>query len=150
MNRISFSTILIFMCNVAYGSDLQDIRTEQAYLSSGKLAVASEGNIEPRSIGSYALRIYTAATPEFPFDDFIVGTVNSRDGSIEKVITHDFDRDGLDEIIVIMRSVGTGSYLSADAFKYEKGSLSLLSVVQGLKKDADPIQALELAIKNSN
>ncbi|MCP3664139.1 MAG: hypothetical protein GY696_16885 [Gammaproteobacteria bacterium] len=146
MCKISFASFLFFICNVTHSADLHDIRTKQVYLSFGEVAVASEGNMEPRSIGSYALRIYSAANPEFPYDNFIVGTVSPRDGVIERLVAHDFDQNGIDEIVVIIRSVGSGNYISAEAFRYEKGTLSLLAAVGELEKDIDPIQALKLAI----
>jgi hypothetical protein len=44
--------------------------------------------------------------------------------------------------VVIIRSVGSGGYLSADAFRYQSGSLEWILSVLDLDKEADPIQAL--------
>lgn len=51
------------------------------------------------------------------------------------------------EIIVILRSAGTGSYLSADAVQYRDGILKVLARVRGLARSEDPVGALERAVK---
>ena len=49
----------------------------------------------------------------------------------------------LAEIIVVVRSVGTGSYLSAHAFSIDEDqTLILLASVEGLQSTADPLAAL--------
>ena len=45
--------------------------------------VVSEGDLEPRSAGSYSLRVYSSKNPDFPFDDFVAGIVRSRDGVVK-------------------------------------------------------------------
>jgi len=47
--------------------------------------VVAEGEGEPRSIGSYSIRLYGSANPDFPLDDFIAGVVVPRDGSVERL-----------------------------------------------------------------
>lgn len=116
---------------------------------TSEVAVVAEGDLEPRSIGSYSLRIYAGAKPEFPYDDLIAGTVRPRDGTVEDIRFFDLDRDGSSDIIVIIRSAGTGGYLSADAFRFRARSLALLASVSGLDKKADPIRALAAKINDS-
>jgi hypothetical protein len=43
---------------------------------------------------------------------------------------------------VIIRSVGSGGYLSADAFRYHAKSLEFVVSVSDLDKRADPMEAL--------
>ena len=105
--------------------------------------VVTEGQCESRSTGSYSLRVYAGTNPRFPHDDFVTGTVRARDGAVEQIRFSDLDDDGLPDIIVTMRSVGTGGYLSADAFRLRGRVLMLLGSVTGLPKDADPIDALK-------
>ncbi len=112
------------------------------------VVVVAEGEFEPRSVGSYSLRIYAGANSRFPYDDFIAGTVRSRDGVVEDVLFPDVDGDGSPEIVVVIRSVGTGGYLSADAFRLHGTALSLIESVAGLAKDADPVRALEAKLAN--
>jgi len=115
--------------------------------SSDLTAVVAEGDFEARSIGSYSVRLYSSANAQ-PGDDttfFVAGVIRERDGSIEKVELADIDGDGKPEIAVTVRCVGTGSYLSADAFAFDKKRLWLRASVDGLAKDADPIAALKKA-----
>lgn len=104
--------------------------------------VADEGEGEPRSVGSYALRLYKAGDPSFPFDTFLAGALRPRDGTLEALKFADIDRDGKNEIIVVVRSAGTGGYLSADAFRLQKGALVLAASKSGLAAGADPVAEL--------
>ena len=105
-------------------------------------AVADEGEGEPRSTGSYALRLYRAGDPSFPFDAFVAGAVRPRDGTLEALRFADIDRDGRPEVIVVSRSAGSGGYLSVDAFRFQKDALVLAASKSGLPADADPVAAL--------
>jgi hypothetical protein len=106
------------------------------------VVVVAEGHLEPRSVGSYSVRVYGGARPGFPYDDFIAGIVRPRDGAVESVQPADVDGDGAPEIVVVVRAAGTGGYLSADAFHLRGTTLSLVESVRGLAKDADPVAAL--------
>jgi hypothetical protein len=112
------------------------------------VVVVAEGQFEPRSVGSYSVRIYAGANPRFPYDDFIAGTVRPRNGAVERVLFPDVNGDGSPEIVVVIRSAGTGGYLSADALHLQGTTLSLVGSVTGLAKDADPIRALEAEVAN--
>ncbi len=112
------------------------------------VVVVAEGDFEPRSVGSYSVRTYAGANPRFPYDDFTAGTVRPRDGAVDDVVFSDLDHDGSLEIVVVIRSAGTGSYLSADAFRLHGTTLLLVGSVSGLAKDADPIRALEAKLAN--
>ena len=112
------------------------------------MIVVAEGELEPRSIGSYSIRAYAEADPRSPFDHFVAGVVRPRDGAVEDVRFSDLDRDGSTDIIVVIRSVGTGGYVSADAFQLRGAALHLLASVADLPKDADPVQALQAMLAN--
>ena len=112
-------------------------------LPSGQTAVVAEGDLEPRSTGSFSVRLYSGENPQFPTDDFLAGVIHARDGSIEKVLLADVDGDGRDEIVVIVRCAGTGSYLSAHAFAIDQKRLVLRASVADLARDADPVSALK-------
>jgi hypothetical protein len=107
------------------------------------LVVVSEGQLEPRSTGSYAVRIYGGANPRAKFDDFIAGIVRRRDGEVARLVFSDVDGDGRPDIVVIVRSAGTGAYVSADAFRVRGKVLSAAASVKGLANDADPVRALK-------
>ncbi|HKE94746.1 MAG TPA: PliI family lysozyme inhibitor of I-type lysozyme [Povalibacter sp.] len=104
--------------------------------------VVAAGELEPASVGSYSLRVYAAINPAFPYDDFVTGVVRQRDGTIEDIRFVDLDHDGSPEIIVIMRSAGSGGYLAADAFRFKSEMLTLLASVSGLPADADAVRIL--------
>jgi hypothetical protein len=107
-------------------------------------AVVAEGDFEARSTGSFSVRLYSS-TNALPGDDttfFVSGLIRERDGSIEALKLADIDGDGTPEIVVVVRSVGTGSYLSADAFAFDQKKVWLRASVSELDKDADPIAAL--------
>jgi len=110
-------------------------------LPSGQTAVIAEGDFEARSIGSFSIRLYDAANPGDETTFFRSGLVRPRDGIIEKVILADVAGDQRPEIVVIVRSVGTGGYLSAQAFAVDK-QLVLRAAVESLPADADPLAAL--------
>jgi len=105
-------------------------------LSTGLTAVIAEGDFEPRSIGSYSIRIYEANL-EYPTDYFLYGTIRPREGNIETVTIQDINEDSIEEIIVVIRSVGTGSYLSADAFQCQsKKTAQIDCTCIGSRKDS--------------
>ena len=78
-------------------------------LPTGQVVVVAEGDLEPRSIGSYTVRVYSNSQPEYPTDDFLAGLVKERDGTVEDVLFADVNGDGIKDIVVTMRCVGTGS-----------------------------------------
>jgi hypothetical protein len=110
--------------------------------ASFEVIIVAEGDFEPRSIGSYSLRVYGDRSGKFPLGDFVIGLIRPRSGTIEAVAFDDVDGDNTPEIVVIMRSVGSGGYVSADAFRYKSGSLDFVTSVSDLDKGADPIKAL--------
>ncbi len=114
-------------------------------LPDGKVVVVAEGDFEPRSIGSYSVRLYTGESKRFPTDDFACGLIRERDGAIESVKLADVDGDKVAEVVVIIRCAGTGGYLSADAFRVRSGVLALAAHVEDLPKDADVFRALSAA-----
>jgi len=112
-------------------------------LPSGQVVVVSEGEFEARSTGSFSVQLYQAASVGDETTFFSSGLIRSRDGVIEKVVLEDINGDSQPEIIVIVRSVGTGNYLSAHAFtvgKYQQ--LISDAMVEGLESEADPVEAL--------
>lgn len=113
-------------------------------LSSGQTALISEGEFEARSIGSFSVRLYEAAPAGDETTFFTSGLISARDGFIEKVVLSDINGDSEPEIIVVVRSAGTGSYLSAHAFAIGNDQkLALISIVEGLQPEADPVAALK-------
>src|SRR5262249_39961777 len=74
---------------------------------SSEVVLVSEGDFEPRSIGSYSLRVYGGSSKKFPTDDFVVGLIRPRNGTVETVRFDDIDGDQRPDIVVIIRSAGS-------------------------------------------
>jgi Periplasmic lysozyme inhibitor of I-type lysozyme len=110
---------LITVVGFAYGSEPNSNITRILQVPGAQeLVVVAEGEFEPRGVGSYTLRVYGRARTEFPLDEFIAGAIRRRNGAIEKVLFENLDRDDTIAIVVVIRSVGSGGYLSADGFRY--------------------------------
>ena len=117
---------------------------QQLTLPTGQVLTVSEGRGEPASTGSYDVRLYSGANPEFPLDQFIDGKVLPRDGSIKELKLLDLNGDKQPELIVVVESAGSGSYLSADAFTINpQEGLDSFNHVEGLAPNEDVIQALK-------
>lgn len=108
--------------------------------------VVDEGAAEPRSIGSYAVRLYDGGRGAAPYDAYATGVVRPRDGSLAKVDFADLDGDGAAELVVVTQSAGSGGYLAADAFRLRYGVLSRVAGVEGLPPSADPVAALRRTV----
>lgn len=142
MIRIWQGTIALFLA-VSVNALAQDRFTSRLTTQTGQTLVVAEGDFEARSVGSFSVRLYdTAAAPdETTF--FIAGLIRARDGVVETVILADIDGDKKQEVIVIVRSVGTGSYQSAYAFAIANDALALLSAEENLAANADPVAVLQ-------
>lgn len=122
-------------------------RVERVAMPDGAHLVVAEGDLEPRSTGSYAVRLYAAGDPAFPTDRFVAGVVRARDGTIERTILQDLDGDGRPELVVVVRGAGSGGYLSADAFGVSPQRLRWRAGVAELAPDADPVPALQAKLR---
>jgi hypothetical protein len=120
---------------------------EETVPGTAWIAVVTEGAGEPRSVGSYGLRMYARSESGGTRDQFVAGTIRPRDGTIEAIRFVDLDRDGAPELVVMIRSVGTGGYLSADAYRLRGGAPRFAASVEGLPKDEDPMPALRAKLR---
>jgi hypothetical protein len=133
--RVSVTAIVLFLTTSVH-TTAQDRFVTKVALPSGETAVVAEGDFEARSIGSFSVRLYEAAAAPDETTFFTSGMIRSRDGAVDKVVLADVDGDQQQEIVVIVRSVGTGSYLTAHAFGTADGKLILRAAVEGLAADA--------------
>jgi hypothetical protein len=140
-------TAMVLLLAASVDAAAQDRFVSKLTHPTGKTVVVAEGDFEARSIGSFSVRLYEAAAAPDETTFFTSGLVRARDGVIEKVILADVDGDQQQEIVVIARSVGTGNYLSAQAFAVAKDKLIVRAVVEGLAADADPVAALRKSRK---
>ena len=90
-------------------------------LPNGMTAVVAEGDREPRSIGSYSVRIYD----DLHAGRYISGTIRPRDGFIREVRAGEVDRNGRDEIVVFIETAGSGRYVTTDIFSFDGRNLSI-------------------------
>ncbi|MGY0215829.1 PliI family lysozyme inhibitor of I-type lysozyme [Endozoicomonadaceae bacterium StTr2] len=160
------SSLLLASCSAWSTADKSDTQTaqpaespsyddssrflQQLTLKPGEqVVVIAEGDREPRSAGSYSIRLYAGYEPRFPTDDFLDGLIRPRDGSIEKVTLEATDNSDMPSVVVIIRNAGSGGYLSADAFKLDQTGrrLELSGSVEGLASDADPVTELKKQFK---
>jgi hypothetical protein len=84
-------------------------------LPSGMVAVVAEGDREPRSIGSYSIRVYAV----LPTGSFVAGMIRPRNGFIREVRVLGPSQPGRDEIAVVMETAGSGRYTTTDAFIFD-------------------------------
>ena len=133
--------VMVILITAAHAA-AQDRFVSKLTLPTGETVVVAEGDFEARSIGSFSVRLYEAAAAPDETTFFISGLIRARDGVVEKVLLADIDEDQQQEIVVAVRSVGTGSYLSAHAFAVAKGKLVFRAAVEGLAANSDPVAAL--------
>jgi hypothetical protein len=117
----------------------------QQKLPDGRVVVVAEGDGEPRSIGSYSVSLYGGANPDYPLDDFIVGTVIPRNGTVERLAVGDVNGDDVEDLVVVVRSAGSGGYLSATAIRFDAKHVEVI-VTGSLSSDANPVAELRKAI----
>ena len=134
---------LVLGTGYATGQTIEHQATLTGRIPANRLIVTvTEGPGEPRSIGSYALRVYDPAHPDLPYDRFIAGTARKRDGAVEELLFRDLDDDRIEEALVVVQSVGPGGYLSADAFRATSNGVTVAATVKGLEPNSDPVQGL--------
>lgn len=92
-------------------------------LPKGQMGVVAEGDFEPRSIGSYSVRLYSGANPIFPFDDFLSGVIRARDGFVKSTMVKTVD--GHEAIVVKIETAGSGAYSYSDVWLIEGKQLVL-------------------------
>ena len=113
--------------------------------------VVSEGDFEPRSLGSYSVRLYGTENPKFPYDNFLSGCIRPREnGYIENLLLRDIDGDGAQDVVVVIRCVGTGQFLSGEAFGFNNKQVKLIASVGDLERNADVTKALRLKLLNNS
>lgn len=115
-------------------------------LPSGETVVVAEGDNEARSTGSFSVRLYDGAEPGDETTFFSSGLIEEREGTVETVTLADLDNDKKEEIVVQIRSAGTGGYLSAIAFEVKDKKLRTKGKIADLAPGADVIDALQKSL----
>ena len=149
MKLISALLVGVMLLVNVHAGDASDRFVAKLKLTSALTAVVAEGDFEARSIGSFSVRLYSSKDAQ-PGDDttfFVAGIIQDRDGYIERVALADFDAHPA--IVVIVRCVGTGQYLSAYAFGFDEKSVRLRASVADLPWNADAVSALGKSVAKS-
>ena len=119
---------------------------EKIRFSKDLTVVVASGDFEPQGIGSFTVRFYRAndeaVIQDFDVDNFVAGILLERDGVIEKVEMLDIDGDASKELIIAVRSIGSGAYLSGFALTLRNEVVQIVAQDPGMLKDANV--ALEL------
>ena len=142
-----FYLVLLLLAGAAQAAEPQRF-IGRLTLPSLQTVVVAEGDAEARSTGSFSVRLYDAAAAGDETTFFRVGLVRSRDGTVERLLLADIDGDRVAEIVVIVRSAGSGGYLSAEAFTFDAERLVLRASVEGLPPAVDVIAALQHEARN--
>lgn len=145
--QLTMLAVLMLPAARAAGSPSTDTRQLEIRLADGTTIVASEGLVEPRSLGSVAIAAYGAADPEFRYDNFQSGIVWPRDGALLRVLAAEIDTRPGEEIVVITQSAGSGGYLSAMAFRWQHGVLAHVASIEGLPPTANMVETLIKAVQ---
>ena len=110
------------------------------------MMVVAEGDLEPRSTGTFSVRAYRAdAEAErkgFDLDAYLGGVLCQREGVVESVSSADIDGDGRPELIVAMRSAGSGGWRSGVALTVRESRVEVVARVDDLPAGADVVRAL--------
>jgi len=142
---MSANWVAAIVIGLSATAQAQDRHVGKLRLPSNQTVVVAEGDLEARSTGSFSVRLYAAADVADETTFFVAGLVRPRDGTIERTVFADIDGDRREDVVVIVRSAGSGGYLSAHAFAVGKDRLSPIATAEGLARDADPIAALKKA-----
>jgi Periplasmic lysozyme inhibitor of I-type lysozyme len=125
----------------------QDRFLAKLALPTGQTVVVAEGDFEARSIGSFSVRLYDAAPIPDETTFFTSGLVRPRDGTVVRAIAADVNGDGNVEIVVVIRSAGSGGYQSAQAVAVAKNELVFMAGLDNLEASIDPVEALRRSLK---
>lgn len=149
MKKYIFLITAALVSSSLHAKDEPSRFVQKLKISNDTTAVVAEGDFEARSVGSFSIRLYSSknAVPGDNTTFFTGGAIHQRDGGVQNLVLADIDRDGVAEIVVVVRNAGSGSYLSAHAFTVAGGSPALLASVVDLSPDSDPVAALQ-RVKN--
>ncbi len=144
----------ISVCLAPLASAATDRVVTRLRLEPDVTVVVAEGDFEPRSIGSFSVRAYradsAAVRQELDTDDFIGGLICERDGVVEAVTATDIDGDGRAEVVVKIRSAGSGGYLSAVALAVRGRAVEVRARVADLDATTDVVKALRDAARKKH
>ena len=90
-------------------------------LRDGFVCVVAEGDLEPRSIGTFAVRAYR----DLDVGDYVAGVITPRNGFVKAAYRPSRDPAGSDEIVVEVETAGSGRYVETLIFDFDARARSL-------------------------
>jgi hypothetical protein len=114
-------------------------------LSEKRTAVIATGDLEACSLGSYTVRIYSSENVQ-PGDDttfYRFGLLQERNGTVEDTFLANLGPRVPTSLIVRIRSVGSGGYVSARAYVINKNGIHLVAAVSDQQPQTDLVAALK-------
>ena len=105
----------------------------------GKISFNAKGDAAGMGLSIYQVKDGKFTICRFDQDD---GHYQLLNGTLESAGLVPVDADARPELVVRIRSAGSGSYLSAHAFTIDRSGLHQLVSVAGLPPDADAAAAL--------
>jgi hypothetical protein len=90
-------------------------------LRGGFVCVVAEGDLEPRSIGTFSVRVYR----DLDVGDYVAGAIGRRDGFVRRAYAVARDDGGPQEIAVEVETAGSGRYSSTHVFVFDASTRAL-------------------------
>lgn len=90
-------------------------------LNGGFVCVVAEGDLEPRSIGTFSVRVYR----DLEVGDYVAGTIGRRDGFVRRAYAVAGDEAGPQQIAVEVETAGSGRHASTHVFVFDASTRSL-------------------------
>lgn len=90
-------------------------------LHGGFVCVVAEGDLEPRSIGTFSVRVYR----DLEVGDYVAGTIGRRDGFVRAAYVVAGDDAGAQQIAVEVETAGSGRHASRHVFVFDPATRSL-------------------------
>jgi len=90
-------------------------------LADGFVCVVAEGDLEPRSIGTFSVRVYR----NLDVGDFVAGVIARRNGFVKAAYPAPRDGRGAEQIAVEVETAGSGRHVETQTFVFDAGTRSL-------------------------
>jgi hypothetical protein len=113
---------LLSLNSFAADSSCEDRYVNVIELGGSVKAVIAEGDQEPRSIGTYSVKVYN----NLDFGEMSDGLIRPRDGFVADSRAQDVNNDGKPEIVVTIETAGSGDYTQKEVFSFDGKKLKLM------------------------
>ncbi len=90
-------------------------------LDSGFVCVIAEGALEPRSIGTFSVRVYR----NLDVGDYVAGIIAPRNGFVRTAYRANPEGKGPEAIVVEVETAGSGRYVERHVFVFDASARSL-------------------------